>query len=172
MGWREDKVAVLDGGMAGFQEKYPDLIDFSPLSPNEIYSPNNPSEEFVNLKFQDQLFRDVQFIERNFETKEEIVLDARSAGRFKGVDPEPRPHLKSGHMPHSVSVPFTAVLNKDDQFRSFKSPEQIKELFDGKGIDIYNANEKPLVTSCGSGITACIDLLALYSSGSHLILYF
>lgn len=87
------------------------------------------------------------------------ILDARSAGRWTGKDPDPRPTLSSGHMPGSINLPFTAVL--DPETKAFYEPEKLRKIFQEKGID----PEKPIVSSCGSGVSACILETALDVAG-------
>jgi len=83
------------------------------------------------------------------------ILDARSAGRFTGKDPEPRPGLSSGHMPGSINIPFNTVL--DPATKAFLPPEKLKEVFTNKGVD----PEKPVISSCGTVVTACVLETAL-----------
>jgi len=85
------------------------------------------------------------------------IVDARSAERFAGKAPEPRPGLRSGHMPGSFNVPFGGVL-KDGRLAS---QAQIEKAFTSAGVDL----DKPIITSCGSGVTAAILTLALESIG-------
>ncbi len=85
------------------------------------------------------------------------VVDARSAARFSGDAPEPRPGLRSGHMPGSFNVPWTEVVENGQ----LKSPETIAKIFTDAGVDI----KKPIITTCGSGISAAILGLALESTG-------
>lgn len=90
------------------------------------------------------------------EGAEEIqILDARSKGRWEGTDPEPRPGLRSGHMPGSTSVPFQELLDPDT--KTLLPPEKLKEIFEAKKLD----PEKPMIASCGTGVTAAIIELAL-----------
>jgi thiosulfate/3-mercaptopyruvate sulfurtransferase len=89
------------------------------------------------------------------------VLDARSAARFAGTAPEPRAGLSSGHMPGATSVPFTE-LAKDGQLRS---AEELQRIFAEKGIDL----EQPITTTCGSGVTAAVVLLALEVAGAKAV---
>ena len=92
------------------------------------------------------------------------VLDARSAGRFAGTAPEPRPGLPSGHMPGATSVPFTDLVEAG----RLKQPAALATLFNSKGIDLA----RPITTSCGSGITAAVVALALELAGaSEITLY-
>ena len=90
-------------------------------------------------------------IVQNLDTCEFQVVDARSAGRFVGIDPEPRKHLKSGKIKDSVNIPFKDLLEDG----KFKSTPELKKIFEEK-----IQNDKPLVYSCGSGLTACIVMLA------------
>jgi thiosulfate/3-mercaptopyruvate sulfurtransferase len=82
------------------------------------------------------------------------IADARSAGRFQGRDPEPRPGLRSGHMPGARSVPFTTLLAADG---TLKPKDELLQAFTAAGID----PTRPVVTSCGSGVTAAVLSLAL-----------
>ena len=85
------------------------------------------------------------------------VVDARAADRFRGEAPEPRPGLRSGHMPGARNVPYGGVL--DDN--RLASPEKIAAAFKAGGVDV----ERPVVTSCGSGVTAAILTFALAALG-------
>ena len=85
------------------------------------------------------------------------VVDARSAERFSGKAPEPRPGLRSGHMPSSFNVPFDRVIEKG----RLASRERIAAAFTSAGVDL----DKPIITSCGSGVTAAILTFALESIG-------
>jgi thiosulfate/3-mercaptopyruvate sulfurtransferase len=85
------------------------------------------------------------------------IVDARSADRFSGRAPEPRPGLRSGHMPDSFNVPFANVLENG----RLASRERIEAVFTSAGVDL----DKPIITSCGSGVTAAILSLALESIG-------
>lgn len=86
------------------------------------------------------------------------ILDARSAARFSGAAPEPRPGLSSGHMPGSTSVPFTELAENG----RLKSPQSLRELFAAKGVDLT----RPITTSCGSGVTAAVVSLGLALAGA------
>ena len=82
------------------------------------------------------------------------IVDARPAGRFEGKEPEPRPGLRSGHLPGSKNIPSQSLLNADG---TFKSPEELAVLFKNAGINV----SKSVVTTCGSGVTASMLALAL-----------
>ncbi|MDO6490598.1 MAG: sulfurtransferase [Cellulophaga sp.] len=90
-------------------------------------------------------------VKENTESTTALVVDARSAGRFNGTEPEPRAELASGSIPGSVNLPFTDVLEDG----KFKSKEELKVI-----LEPIFAEDKPLVFSCGSGLTACVILLA------------
>jgi thiosulfate/3-mercaptopyruvate sulfurtransferase len=85
------------------------------------------------------------------------VVDARSAGRFVGRDPEPRPGLRSGHMPGAFNVPYTEIVENG----RLASPDKIAAAFKKAGVD----TDKPVITSCGSGVTAVILALGLDALG-------
>jgi thiosulfate/3-mercaptopyruvate sulfurtransferase len=91
----------------------------------------------------------------------EQVLDARSAGRFSGADPEPRAGLSSGHMPGATSMPFPQLASG----ASMKSPEELRAIFQAKGVDL----QQPVTTSCGSGVTAAVVALGLELAGAPLV---
>lgn len=93
------------------------------------------------------------------------ILDARPEARFKGEAPEPRPNTRSGHIPNSKSLFFKRVLNEDG---TLKSANDIATLLTSQAID----PEKPIITSCGSGVTAAVLWLALTEAGAkHIQLY-
>lgn len=87
-----------------------------------------------------------------------VVLDARAAARFHGTAPEPRPGLPSGHMPGSVSLPSTGLLAPDG---TMLPPARLRALFLEAGVD----GSRPVVTSCGTGVTATILSLGLVQAG-------
>lgn len=99
-------------------------------------------------------FDDMHKIVQNRTTQ---VADARAAGRFKGVDPEPRAGLRSGHMPGARNVPSSTLADKG----YLKDINGLKQVLDDAGVDL----SRPIVTSCGSGITAAVITLALESLG-------
>jgi thiosulfate/3-mercaptopyruvate sulfurtransferase len=82
------------------------------------------------------------------------VADARSPGRFRGEEPEPRPGVRAGHMPNAKNVHYATLLNPDG---TLKSETELTKIFETAGVDIT----KPVVTSCGSGVTAAILTLGL-----------
>jgi len=93
------------------------------------------------------------------EGAEEIqILDARSKGRFDGTDPEPRPGLRSGHMPGSTNIPFQELL--DPKTKALLPAEELRKVFESKKVD----PKKPIISSCGTGVTAAIIDAALKES--------
>jgi thiosulfate/3-mercaptopyruvate sulfurtransferase len=89
--------------------------------------------------------------------RESQIADARSAGRFAGIDPEPRAGVRSGHMPGAHNVPITALAENGELLPK----DRLRKVIEGAGIDL----SKPVVTSCGSGITAAAITLALETLG-------
>jgi thiosulfate/3-mercaptopyruvate sulfurtransferase len=86
------------------------------------------------------------------------ILDARSAGRFAGTAPEPRPGLSSGHMPGATSVPFTDLVEDGRMM----PPDRLREIFAARGVDL----SRPATTTCGSGVTAAVVALGLKLAGA------
>lgn len=102
----------------------------------------------------------------NIDAKTYQVLDARGLGRFQGTEPEPRPGLRSGHIPGSLNLPFLQLIDADA--KTWKSPEEIRERFAAVGVDL----SKPLATTCGSGVSACTLALGAYLIGkSDITIY-
>ena len=143
-----EDVAVLDGGLPKWQaEGHP--TDDEPVDPRERH--------FTGRRNAAQV-RDVTQMARAVKLRDEQIVDARAAGRFRGEEPEPREGLRSGHIPGSLNVPFKELLN-DDQ--TMKSEDELRAIFEGAGVDLT----RPVVTTCGSGVTACILTLALTRLG-------
>lgn len=94
--------------------------------------------------------------------KSSIVVDARGAARFKAEVPEARPGLRGGHMPGSLNVPFTELL-QDGDVTKFKTVGEMKEIFEKAGVDINS--EKRVICTCGSGVTACVLSVGLSECG-------
>jgi thiosulfate/3-mercaptopyruvate sulfurtransferase len=112
-----------------------------------------------------RLVRDFSAMQANLASAREQVVDARSPTRFRGEEPEPRRGVRPGHMPNSINIHYAEVLGTDGTMRP---PAELKALFAGRGVDI----ERPVVTSCGSGVTAAILSLALELAGANqLALY-
>jgi thiosulfate/3-mercaptopyruvate sulfurtransferase len=104
--------------------------------------------------------KDFQQMQHLIEERGQI-LDARSAARFTGVAPEPRPGISSGHMPGATSIPFTELV-KDGRLRPV---EQLHEVFASRGVDL----KRPITTTCGSGVTAAVVALGLEIAGADRV---
>lgn len=94
----------------------------------------------------------------NLASKAEQVVDARGAARFSGVQPESRPGLAAGHIPGALNVPYTALFNADG---TYKDKAGLVEVFRAAGVDL----SRPVITSCGSGVTACVVAFAMHLIG-------
>ena len=146
-----DDVAVLDGGFPKWKaEGRP--IDEDP--------PGKSQERHFSARFQSMMVRDKTDVLAAIKTGKSQVADARSPGRFTGKEPEPRPGVRSGHMPGAANVHYATLLNQDG---TLKSPDAIARIFADAGIDV----KKPVITSCGSGITAAILTLGLTLIGAR-----
>lgn len=106
------------------------------------------------------MVRDLDQVRRNIDERDEQVVDARSRGRFKATEPEPRPELRRGHIPGSVCLPFNELLNSD---WTYKSADEVRAAFEAEGVDLRS----PIITTCGSGITASVLALALHEAGAR-----
>ena len=95
----------------------------------------------------------------NLETRAEQLVDARPRGRFEGTVAEPRPGLRSGHIPGSRNVPYAELF--DAGTGAMKPLDELRQAFHGAGVDMT----KPIVTTCGSGVSALVLTLALYRLG-------
>ncbi len=144
-----DNAAVLDGGLPKWTAEGRKTEDGEP--PNPATADFRPDYRAAQL-------RGVGDMLRNVLTGQEQVLDARASGRFSGAIPEPRAGMRSGHIPGSVSLPYTDLLNADGTFRL---AGEVRGRFEAAGVD----GSRPVVTSCGSGVTACILTLGLRVAG-------
>ncbi len=103
--------------------------------------------------------RTIQQMVANLTGKDEQVIDARASDRFAGGVPEPRPGLRTGHIPGSRNVPYAELF--DAKTGAMKPLDELRRAFTGAGVDI----NRPIVTSCGSGVSALVLTLALYRLG-------
>jgi len=138
------QVFVLDGGLPKWEAEGRPLEDMAPVPRGERH---------FSARLDHGLVADRAKVARVLEAGGQ-VLDARSRGRFAGTEDEPRPGLKRGHMPGARNLPFPDLLEDDGRL---KSPEDLARAFDAAGID----RSQPVVTTCGSGVTAAILTLAL-----------
>jgi thiosulfate/3-mercaptopyruvate sulfurtransferase len=139
---------VLDGGFPKWRAEGREIEDMPPVI----------RDRHMTVSRQNHLVKDVTQVAHAAKLGEAEIIDARAAARFRGEAPEPRPGLRSGHIPGSKSIPFAEVLNPDGTMRS---PVDLKAVFEAAGVDL----KKPAITTCGSGVTAAILSLALERIG-------
>ena len=144
-----ENAAVLDGGLPKWlaEGRATESGDAKSAAPTS-YTPD----------FRADLVKGIGDVKRIIASGSALILDARAKGRFDGTAPEPRPGLPSGHMPGAKSVPFNELLNADF---TMKDAATLRARFAAAGVD----GAKPIVTSCGTGVTACILALGLKQAG-------
>ena len=144
-----DRAAVLDGGLPKWRAEGR-AIETGPAKP--------ATPTTFRPDFRAGRLRGIGDVLRDVATGEELILDARAAGRFTAAIPEPRPGMRSGHMPGAANLPYTELLNPDQTLRP---AAELRARFAAAGVD----GTRPVVTSCGSGVTAAILTLGLRLSG-------
>jgi len=142
--------AVLNGGLVRWDAQNRPTDAKVPTHAPESCTPHIHPEL---IKTKAQMLANIK--NQNFQ-----VLDARSPGRFHGVDPEPRPTKHVGHIPGSINVPFASLMQADQDF-TFKPADELKAVFTAAKVDL----NQPTVHSCGSGVTACVSAFALHLLG-------
>lgn len=142
-------VAILDGGLPKWRAE---------RRPFDTAAPSPPQRRFTP-RFDPSLVRDKRMLIDNLTTRREQVVDARAAARFEGAAEEPRPGMRRGHIPGSRNLPYEQVT--DRHTHQLRSAEELTQLFRGAGV----ALDQPVVTSCGSGVTACALAFALHLIG-------
>lgn len=147
-------VAILDGGLAKWKAEGRPLAQGKETLRHRHFT---AWQDDSNVRTKAQVLA-------NLHSKEEQVVDARAAARWSGAEADPRPNVASGHIPGSLNVPFTALYNPDG---TFKDKAGIKAAFEAAGVDL----SKPVVTSCNSGVTACVLLFGLSLLGKDGALY-
>ena len=143
-------VFVLDGGLPAWTQEGRPLDTGEVKRPSRTFNANMDTGAVAMLS-------DVQMALNDSSAQ---VVDARSAGRFAGTEPEPRPGLRSGHMPGARSVPSTEIIENG----RLATPEKIAAAFKKAGID----TDQPIITTCGSGVSAVILALGLDAIGKKL----
>ena len=147
----QDNIAVLDGGLPKWIAEGREVEDLAPVI----------RDRHMTVRFQNQMVRDVTQVSSASKLGTSQIVDARAAARFRGEAPEPREGLRSGHIPNSRNVPFTDLLNDD---KTMKTPDQTRAIFESAGVDL----KKPIITTCGSGVTAAVLGLALERMGHDM----
>lgn len=146
-----DKVSVLDGGFPKWRAEGRPVES----GPQPRVAPSIPFE----TGFRPGMVRSLAQMRANLDSGEELVLDARGPGRFRGTEPEPRPGVRPGHIPGARNLHYAALA--DPETGTVKPPEALAALFAEAGATAG----RPVVCSCGSGITACGLAFALYLLG-------
>jgi len=147
-------VALLDGGLAKWKAEGRELA--------------SGKEQLRHRHFtvwaDNKGVRTLDQIKANVDSGEEQVLDARSAARFSGEEPDPRPATHAGHIPGSKNLYYAELFNEDG---TWKKGNELRAAFEGAGIDL----DKPLVTTCGSGITASVLAFGAHLLGNQAAVY-
>jgi thiosulfate/3-mercaptopyruvate sulfurtransferase len=144
----QDNIAVLDGGFPKWQAEGRAIEDMPPVI----------RDRHMTVRRQNHMVKDVTQVSAAAKLGDYEILDARAAARYRGEAPEPREGLRSGHIPGSKNVPYTSLLNED---MTMKDPDELRAILAAAGVDMT----KPVITSCGSGVTAAVINLALERIG-------
>ncbi|MCA3739404.1 3-mercaptopyruvate sulfurtransferase [Phenylobacterium sp.] len=150
-----ERVRVLDGGLRVWK---------AAGLPLETLAPNPPRQGIAAVRFDPARLRDRKDVAAALAKGSAQVVDARSALRFRGEAPEPRPGLRSGHMPGARNLPFDQLLTPEGQLKSVAA---LSEVFREAGVDLA----RPIIATCGSGVTASVLALALEVLGSPAAVY-
>ncbi len=145
-----DDVAILNGGFSKWRQED---------RPIEAVEPPRRGERHFTVRRNGALVRDLDDVKALIGSDKAQIVDARAAGRFAGTEPEPRDVPRLGHMPGAKNVPYTELIQPDG---TFKSPEAIRAAFAAHAVDV----NRPVVASCGSGVTACVIAFALAQLGN------
>ncbi len=146
-----EDVAVLDGGLKKWLAESRATED-GPALPRQ--------ERHFTARFKGSMVKDMKDVAAAMKSGTAQVADARSGTRFRGEEVEPRPGVRAGHMPGANNVHYARLLNPDG---TLKSPAEIEAAFTAAGVDLA----RPVITSCGSGITAAILTLGLTLTGTR-----
>ena len=141
-------IAVLDGGLPKWRTEGREIEDMAPIV----------RDRHITVQRQAGLVKDVTQVAHASKLGEAEIIDARPAPRFRGEVPEPRPGLRSGHIPGSRNLPYTSLLNPDG---TMLAPAALRAAFVAVGVDLA----RPAITTCGSGVTAAVLNLALERIG-------
>ena len=143
-----DAVAVLDGGLRKWRAEGRSVERGATV----------PARRAFTARLRPELVRDLNAMRANLASRAAQVLDARSAGRFAGTEAEPRAGLRGGHIPGSLNLPYETLYRPDG---TLKPPDELRAAIIAAGVDL----DRPVVTSCGSGVTASVLALVLYLVG-------
>lgn len=144
----QNNIAVLDGGLPKWQAEGRPVEDLPPVI----------RDRHMTVRRQNHMVKDVTQVSAASKLGDYEIIDARSPGRFRGEEPEPRVGLRPGHIPGSKNVCFKDLLNAD---QTMKNPVEMRQIFEAAGVDF----NKPAITTCGSGVTAAVLSLGLERIG-------
>ncbi len=142
--------AVLDGGLPKWVAENRPVEDLPPV----------PRQRHFNATYNHTLVRDLDQIQKNIGTRHEQLLDARATERFSGEVDDSWPDRRRGHIPGALNLPYTTLL--DPETKTILPLEQLRQRFSAAGVDL----NKPIATTCGSGVTACVLALGLHLVGA------
>lgn len=146
-----DRVAVLDGGLPKWMAEGRPVTTLTPPDRPAVFTP----------KPRPAMVRDMAAILDDLSVRAEQVVDARGAARFAGSEPEPRPGCRAGHIPGSVNLHYDRLI--DPRTKTVLPPDRLRTRFEEAGV----AFDRPVTTTCGSGVTACILALGLHLLGKE-----
>ena len=146
-----DSVSVLNGGLPKW------LAENRPVTATVTSRPRTNFQ----ASFNPALVRSIDAVRQSVTIGNEQIVDARARGRFTAEEPEPRAGMRSGHMPGAINLPFTELL--EGPCRLFRDADAIRARIAEAGIDL----DRPVTTSCGSGVTACALSLGLFLIGKE-----
>jgi thiosulfate/3-mercaptopyruvate sulfurtransferase len=144
------EAALLDGGIAKWKAEGRPLERDTPSPARSTFEADMPRTQVRSLA--------------EMQATEEQIVDARSAARFTGAEPDPRAECAPGHIPGSKNIPYGRFFEPDG---SWKQPEAIRAVFEEAGLDV----DEPLVATCGSGITASVIAFAAHLIGRDVPVY-
>ncbi len=144
-----DDVAILDGGFPKWEREGRPLSNL----------PITPQKRPFMARLNNLMVRDLTQVRKNIDSAKAQLVDARGIARFKGEAPEPREGMRSGHIPGSLNLPYTKLSDPEDG--TVLDADALSALFDAAGIN----QARPVITTCGSGITACILAFDLHLLG-------
>lgn len=146
--------AILDGGLAKWKAEGRPLLSGHPV----------PAPATIAVRPNTALVRTLDQVRANLTSHAEQLVDARSAVRFTGQEAETRPGLASGHIPGSANIPYSSFFNPDG---TWKHVPTLRLVFEDEGIEV----ERPVIATCGSGISAAVVVFALHLLGHPAALY-
>ena len=143
-----ERVSVLDGGLAKWR------AEGRPVEAGAV----TPRPRSFTARFRPELVRDLGQVRDNVARRAEQALDARSAGRFAGTEPEVRPGVRSGHIPGSLNLPYDRLF---DASGALAPPDALRRAYEAAGVDLA----RPVFTTCGSGVSAAVLSFGLHALG-------